>query len=128
MTPPLKIAFDATGTPEELTGAGYYVQEILKELDNRLEVDLKILTRKSDADRFRILAPNSEVLPVAPASRPARILFQSFKMGNFVDNLNVDVFHGPHYQLPFKINTPSVVTIHDMTLITHREVHNKIKP
>jgi len=34
---------------------------------------------------------------------------------------SVDIFHSPHYTLPFNLNCKSVVTIHDVIHITHPE-------
>lgn len=127
MSEQIKLAFDATATPQELTGAGYYVHEILKELDTRENIDLSIITRKNDVDRFRTVAPKARVLDIAPISKAGRIAFQTFKLGPLIDSMDFDVFHGPHYQIPNKLDTPSVVTIHDMTLLTHPDVHTRIK-
>ncbi len=41
---------------------------------------------------------------------PRRIPFSSF-----------DIFHAPHYVLPYRIGIPSVVTIHDLIHISHPE-------
>jgi len=127
MTNKIKLTFDASATPISLTGAGYYVVEIIKQLDSRNDIELTVITRSSDLDRFSELAPNSKILNVAPDSLAQRLLFQNLKLNKVVDELNSDLFHGPHYQLPKKIKTPSTVTIHDMTLLTHKDVHKKIK-
>ncbi|HMS25347.1 MAG TPA: glycosyltransferase family 1 protein [Acidimicrobiia bacterium] len=119
----IHLAFDATATPDQLTGAGYYVKEILHGLDAHEGISLSIVTRRNDGQRFSDYAPGAKILDIAPTNKAARIAFQAFKLGQLVDSLNADVFHGPHYQLPEKMNTPSVVTIHDMTLLTHRDVH-----
>lgn len=123
----MKIAFDATATPANLVGAGYYVKEILSLLDKNDDVELHIITRKDDASRISTFAPNSKIHAVSPNNIVARMTFQSYKLGTYVDSLNVDLFHGPHYQLPIKMKTKSIVTIHDTTLITHPNVHDKKK-
>lgn len=127
MTDTFRLAFDATATPLELTGAGYYVKQLLHELDKRDTVDVTIITRKGDMERFAAFAPHSHIIETAPAYMPARVAYQTTVLGKLVDSLNVDVFHGPHYQLPLKINTPSVVTVHDLTFLTHPDVHTRLK-
>ncbi len=122
-----RVAIDATATPLALTGAGYYVQELIKQLDGSDEIELFIITKKCDLDRFQAIAPNSKILNKGPNSIVGRVLFQTFQLGKFVDDLSVDLFHGPHYQVPLKMKTKSVVTIHDMTMITHPEVHKFTK-
>ena len=119
----IKIAFDATATPLHLVGAGYYVKELVTLLDSEKDLELHIITRKNDGERFKTFAPNSKIHDIAPNNIALRIAFQTYKLGIFVDSLNVDVFHGPHYQLPIKMKTKSVVTIHDTTLLTHKNIH-----
>lgn len=123
----IKVAFDATATPNELAGAGYYVKELLHELDVRQEFEFTIITRKNDKERFKEFAPNAEILNVSPDGKMGRIYFQTFKLGPIIDLLEVDVFHGPHYQVPKNMKTKSVVTVHDMTLLTHKDFHTALK-
>lgn len=123
----LQVAIDASATPNELTGAGYYVQEIIKGLGSRDDISLTVITRKHDGQRFKDMAGSARIIDAAPVSKAGRIAFQTLKLGNLIDSLGIDVFHGPHYQLPPKIKTPCVVTIHDMTLITHPNVHTFVK-
>jgi glycosyltransferase involved in cell wall biosynthesis len=120
------LAIDATAVPGELTGAGYYIQQIISGLSQR-DVDLVIITKKNDVERFSHLAPKARIVDTAPTFMAGRLAYQTFAMGKLVDKLGVDVFHGPHYQLPQKISTPSVVTIHDTTLLTHQSLHEKPK-
>jgi glycosyltransferase involved in cell wall biosynthesis len=123
----IKLAFDATATPLHLVGAGYYVKELVILLDKEKDIELNIITRKNDGDRFKSFAPNAKIHAIAPNNIALRIAFQTYKLGTYVDSLNVDVFHGPHYQLPIKMKTKSVVTIHDTTLLTHKNIHHMKK-
>ena len=123
----ISIAIDVTATPDELAGAGYYVKEVIHELDACQEIDLKIITRKNDKNRFKEFAPRSEILNISPDGKIGRIFFQTFQLGPIIDELGVDIFHGPHYQIPKNMKTKSVVTIHDMTLLTHKDVHTTVK-
>ena len=120
----MKLAFDASATPNHLVGAGYYIKELVRLVDKDESIELHIITRKNDSDRFKLFAPNSVIHAIAPNNIASRITFQAYKLGQYVDALKADVFHGPHYQLPIKMKTKSVVTIHDTTLITHKDVHH----
>lgn len=46
-------------------------------------------------------------------------LKESFWISKKIDFSNYDIFHTPHYTLPFKISIPSVATVHDIIHITH---------
>jgi glycosyltransferase involved in cell wall biosynthesis len=37
------------------------------------------------------------------------------------------VWHGPHYTLPLRLRGPSVVTVHDLTLLEHPQWHERAK-
>lgn len=127
MSSKMKVAIDVSAIPQNLTGAGYYVREIVRVLNSRQEIDLTLISKRSDKSRFEELAPNARIIPTVPDSKAKRILFQIKDLGKLVDSLNVDVFHGPHYQIPPNMRTPSVVTIHDLTLLSHKEVHTFVK-
>ena len=43
----IKLAFDASATPEHLVGAGYYVKELVMLLDKEETIELNIITRKN---------------------------------------------------------------------------------
>ena len=77
----ISIAIDVTATPDELAGAGYYVKEVIHELDACQEIDLKIITRKNDKNRFKEFAPRSEILNISPDGKIGRIFFQTFQLG-----------------------------------------------
>ncbi|MCU1426490.1 MAG: glycosyltransferase, partial [Actinomycetia bacterium] len=38
-----------------------------------------------------------------------------------------DLWHGPHYTLPVRLDRPRVVTVHDMTFFDHPEWHERTK-
>lgn len=123
----IKVAFDATAIPVHLTGAGFYVKEVLHKIDGFNKIELIIVTKRSDKERFQNYAPNSKIIDIAPSGKIARVGFQNLRLGSLVDSLDVDLFHGPHYQIPRNLKTKSVVTIHDMTLLTHKNVHTSVK-
>ena len=39
----------------------------------------------------------------------------------------VDLWHGPHYTAPLRVRIPTVVTVHDLTLLEHPEWHERPK-
>ena len=64
--------------------------------------------------------------PVA-ARGPARIAWTQLRAGRAARRAGADLLHGVHYELPLRAGLPSVVTVHDLTLLTHPEWHEASK-
>ena len=104
-----------------------YTIELARGLGASGAVDLVLLARKGDADRFRALAPDSDVLDVVPRRRAARLAWEQTSAPRLSRRLGVDVWHGPHYTMPVRVGVPAVVTIHDLTFFDHPELHERAK-
>ena len=121
------VGIDVSAIPDEPRGAGRYVFELVRALDSRGRVEMKLETRKDDASRWSAVAPSASVHPVVPGSRLARLAWEQVAGPRFVDRWGVDVFHGPHYTMPEIAKRPKAVTIHDLTFFDHPEWHEKVK-
>jgi glycosyltransferase involved in cell wall biosynthesis len=122
----LRVSIDATAIPVDAAGAGRYCLEIVRALSQRDDVDLAVLARSDDADRWLALGA-AAVDPVAPRSRLGRIVYEKTLMGSAIKRLGVAAHHGPHYTLPARCPVPGIVTIHDMTFFERPEVHESAK-
>jgi len=119
-----RVALDVTAIPPRVTGAGVYVERLADALRRRDDVDLVLVTRENDAERWRACG---EVEAVAPASRPARLAWEQLSAPSVARRVNAQVWHGPHYTLPVRTSRPTVVTIHDLTFFDHPEHHERVK-
>lgn len=52
---------------------------------------------------------------------PPYSMSEIFSMSSRIDFSGYDIFHTPHYVLPYRIPIPAVVTVHDLIHITHPE-------
>jgi glycosyltransferase involved in cell wall biosynthesis len=59
----------------------------------------------------------------AGAGRPARIAWTQLLAGRAARRARADLLHGVHYELPVAAGLPQVVTVHDLTLLTHPQWH-----
>lgn len=129
------MAVDATAIPARLTGAGVYVAKLLQALvtnppDGRpLRLDVftaphaeSALDVRGSAAEFRLRA-----IPAAGRGRPARIAWTQLAAGAAARRAGAHVLHGVHYELPLRSRLPRVVTVHDLTLVTHPEWHEPSK-
>ena len=120
----MTVALDVTAIPPRLTGAGTYVARLVDALARRGDVDLAIVARTNDADRWR---HGGAVHAVAPSSRPARLVWEQVLAPSIARRVGADVWHGPHYTMPLRVPLPTVVTVHDLTFFDHPEFHERVK-
>ncbi|HEX8863594.1 MAG TPA: glycosyltransferase family 1 protein [Actinomycetes bacterium] len=123
----LRVAVDATAVPAKLTGAGVYAARMLEALALRGEVDLEVFVAPESAPS--LAAPGLSLRPVRAAGRgrPARIAWTHLASGRAARAAGARVLHGVHYELPRRASMPRVVTVHDLTLVTHPEWHEASK-
>lgn len=121
----VRVAVDVSAIPAQPAGAGIYVLRVVEALALAGEVDLELVARSDDGDRWRALAPGAEVRAVAPGPRPLRLAWE--QVAGPALARNADVWHGPHYTMPVLAWTPRVVTIHDLTFFDHPEWHEPAK-
>ncbi len=129
----MRLLLDVSAVPARPVGAGRYVLELARHLDlatsgaGSTPLDITLVTRRSDADRWRDVAPRAHLESVMPDSRPRRILTEQFQAHHLGPALGIDVWHGPHYTLPRRLAVPAVVTVHDLTFFDHPEWHQPVK-
>jgi glycosyltransferase involved in cell wall biosynthesis len=123
----LRVAVDATAVPARLTGAGVYVARVLAELAGRDDLEVEAFCAPGSA--AVLAAPGLRLRPVAAAraGRPARIAWTQLLAGRAARRAGADLLHGVHYELPLRARLPQVVTVHDLTLLSHPEWHEAAK-
>jgi glycosyltransferase involved in cell wall biosynthesis len=127
MTAPLRVAVDATAIPPRLTGAGVYAAGLLAQFARRDDLDLVVFAALGSF--AALAAPGLRLRPVRAAGlgRPARIGWTQLAAGVAAGRSGAQVLHGLHYELPLRASLPTVVTVHDLTLVTHPEWHEAAK-
>jgi glycosyltransferase involved in cell wall biosynthesis len=121
-----RLSLDASAVPDHPTGAGRYVLELVSRLGRRDDVETTILCRRGDATRWRSLG-DFKLVDKAPPVRPLRLAWEQVELPRILEDLDVDVHHGPHYTMPLRADVPKVVTVHDMTFFDHPEWHERAK-
>lgn len=123
----MRLLLDVSAVPARPVGAGVYTLEIARELARRDGVELHLVSRRHDAQRWTALAPHATVHAEVPESRPARLLWEQTGAPAVARRVRADLWHGPHYTLPVRLDIPRVVTIHDLTFFEHPEWHQRGK-
>lgn len=122
----MKLALDVSAVPEHVAGAGRYIVELARRLPES-DVETTLVTRRSDASRWGKWSPTAEVVPIVPDDRARRLAFEAWRLGTSAPARAADVWHAPHYTMPRRGPTPTVVTIHDLTFFTNPEWHERSK-
>jgi glycosyltransferase involved in cell wall biosynthesis len=125
--PAVRVLLDVSAVPARPVGAGVYTVALASGLSAHAGVELHLLTRTDDADRWARIAPAAEVHAAAPARRPARLAWEQARGPALAARVQPDVWHGPHYTMPLRAGVPCVVTIHDLTFFDHPEWHERSK-
>jgi glycosyltransferase involved in cell wall biosynthesis len=123
-----RVAVDATAVPARLTGAGVYVARVLAELAARDDLEIEAFCAPGSAGV--LAAPGLRLRPVAMAGagRPARIAWTQLLAGRAARRAGAGLLHGVHYELPLRTTgLPQVVTVHDLSLLSHPEWHEASK-
>jgi len=106
------------------TGVGTYTLELARSL-----------AAQAPQDQFQLISPlrgeetaSGDVLPAnleLICSRPN--LFQrrwwTIGLPSYLRNHPVDLFHGTNYEVPLRAQCPTVVTVHDLSLLLHSNTH-----
>jgi glycosyltransferase involved in cell wall biosynthesis len=124
---PLKLSVDVTAVPARPVGAGRYTLELVQQLGRRPEVELRLMARRHDAQRWKEVAPGASVVAAAPKSRPLRLAWEQVRLPALLARDSVTVHHGPHYTMPERSRVPVTVTIHDLSFFEAPEWHERSK-
>jgi glycosyltransferase involved in cell wall biosynthesis len=122
----VRVALDVSAIPPKIAGVGRYVAELARRLPER-GVATTLVTRRDDASRWREISPNATVTGLVPNARAARLTYEAWVVGRSDAARRADLWHGPHYTMPHRGLTPTVVTIHDLTFFTNPEWHERSK-
>jgi glycosyltransferase involved in cell wall biosynthesis len=123
----VRVLLDVSAVPARPVGAGVYTIAIARGLATRDDIDLVLMTRRADAERWPAIAPGAELHALAPNRRPARLVWEQAAGPGIARRLRPDVWHAPHYTMPLRSKIPTVVAMHDLTFFDHPEWHERSK-
>ena len=99
-----KIGIDVQTTLGQKTGFGYYVENLVKELQNI-----------KDGVGYELISPGSK----NDFSTPQRLVWDQFILPKIAREKGVDLLHQPAFSAPIFFSKPVVVTIHDLIAIKY---------
>lgn len=122
----MRIALDGIPLTEALTGVGHYTFELARHLAS------------SSGDEIFIVSPRRFVSTIAPATSPTPSLhltrasknplnrfWWSMGLPRYIRKHKIQVFHGTNFEVPLIGKCPSVITIHDLSMLLHPQSHER---
>ena len=122
----MRVALDVSSAPAHLAGAGRYMRELADRLPGE-DVATTLVTRRHDTKRWSAWSPAATLAPIVPDQRVPRLVYEAWGLGTSATARRADVWHAPHYTMPRRGSTPTVVTVHDLTFFTNPEWHERSK-
>ena len=129
----MKIGFDAKRAFNNSTGLGNYSRLlILSLLENFPEHQYYLFTPTIDEKFNNIFSKYNNVEVIEPENylhKKFHAAWRSYSIGDIVNDLKLDIFHGLSNEIPNGINnqiTKTVVTIHDLIFLRYPDYYNAI--
>lgn len=130
----MRIGYDAKRAFNNHTGLGNYSRMLIKSmLAFHPEHEYSLFTPKTDLE-FSALKENLALsvniyTPKKAAHRLFHPYWRSVKVGNLIQNAQLDVFHGLSHEIPIgmkKKGIKTVVTIHDLIFLRYPEWYPRL--
>lgn len=112
-----RVALDGRMLRHDRAGIGRYIWRLQEALATQPQdgIDIELL-----ADRRGGL-PGRPSLPMRPAFAPVRGRLERFLLPRALRG--IDLVHYPDHGIPHGVEVPAVVTVHDISFLTHPETH-----
>jgi len=117
----MRIAFDGTALRPRRTGVGYYSEHLLHHLARAASDDELIVVSNRAIDTTAPLPARVRV--ATPRRRVPRLVWMQTLAATMLRQVDADVVHFTNGMLPLLSPTPTVVTIHDMSLRLYPRYH-----
>jgi glycosyltransferase involved in cell wall biosynthesis len=125
----MNIALDGMPLGSRLTGIGHYTLELARSLALAAPTDsFTLISPEPPAEAAHEAttgqsSPNLSVINLTRGALNRR--WWSIGLPLYLSRSSFDLFHGTNYEIPLWNRGPSVVTIHDLSLLLHSEAHEK---
>jgi glycosyltransferase involved in cell wall biosynthesis len=111
----LRVLFD--GRKLGHGGIGVYAENLIGGLVETPGVNVVVAGDPGRIESY----PWADAVAIIPELTPLYSVGELFSLGARLNSIPCDVFHTPHYVLPFGLKIPSVITVHDLIHLTQPE-------
>jgi glycosyltransferase involved in cell wall biosynthesis len=111
----MRIGFDAKRAFHNSSGLGNYSRDLIRILSNKWVDDEFVLFNPKEKNKdFGQNSVNSIQVTPSAAWTKLHAAWRTFRLSEIISRQNIDVYHGLSNELPVRLKTPSIVTIHDL--------------
>jgi len=125
----MNIALDGMSLVSQLTGVGHYTLELARNLALAAPTDSFTLVSPQPMLPSTLEAIQNPSVPnlshVTLARGALNRRWWSVGLPRYLSKSAFDLFHGTNYEIPLWSRRPSVVTIHDLSLLLHSDAHER---
>lgn len=124
----MRIGFDAKRAFNNYSGLGNYSRYIISNICRFYPENECLLYTPSVADKDLFQEPEASIikLPKSLIGKYSSSYWRSFRLSNWLEKDNIDMYHGLSNELPYGIHqskTCSIITIHDLIFLEHPELY-----
>ncbi len=125
----MRIGIDATPLPPQPVGAGNYIIQLIRAL-NEAQIDdqLVIFAQPYGPELFKL--PTNDLIEwhiVGEMPPGERLIWEQTRFSSLIHRARIDLLHSLHYTKPLSLPCASVVTFHDMTFFFYPQLHTRTK-
>ena len=120
----MRIGIDGLPLTQPLAGIGHYTFELVRHLSRDNEVD--VISPKPFLQSLTI--GQDENVParlIQKKVNPITGRWWSFGLPRYLKSSKLDVFHGTNFEIPMRASCPTVISIHDLSLLLYPQTHQR---
>ncbi|HEX6043944.1 MAG TPA: glycosyltransferase family 1 protein [Pyrinomonadaceae bacterium] len=120
----MRIGLDGMPLTELKTGIGTYTSELARALAAQApDDDFELISPRPFQPAAMSDAKPANLSLVYAKPNPLQRRWWTFGLPSYVRRTSLDLFHGTNFEVPLRGNCPTVVTIHDLSLLLHSSTH-----
>jgi len=121
----MRIGIDGLPLTEVLTGIGHYTLELARHLALASEAEeIEIVSPRAFLSSLNSRQEQSSNLRfVRSRVSPLTRHWWSIGLPRYIRSNSIDLFHGTNFEVPLRKVCPTVLTIHDLSMLLHPETH-----
>jgi glycosyltransferase involved in cell wall biosynthesis len=123
----MRFGLDGLPLSRKKTGIGHYTFELARALASIVPShEFEIVSPSAfSIDAAEVSPPENLTLVNAGLNGPRRRFWWSFYLPRYSRHASFALFHGTNFELPYWTTCPTVLTIHDLSLLLYPETHEK---
>ena len=120
----VRIALDGLPLTETLTGVGNYTLELARALSIlRPNIEFEVVAPRTYLSEIDLGNTRPNLKAVQVQTNAATRHWWSIGLPSYIHKNSLALFHGTNFEVPLRGPCPTVVTIHDLSLLRHSTTH-----